>query len=56
MKDILTTEQKLEEIKYEIYKYCVVDDLELKMAFIEQVKDEREKEKYVNELYETFCE
>ena len=55
-KDILTTEQKLEEIKYQAYRLGKVDEIAEELAFISQVQDLKSKEKYINELYDEFCD
>lgn len=55
-KDILTIEQKLEEIKYQAYRLGKVDEIDEALAFISQVQDLKSKEKYINELYEEFCD
>lgn len=55
-KDILTTEQKLEEIEYQAYRSGKVDEITEALAFISQVHDLNSKEKYIDELYEEFCD
>lgn len=56
MKDVLTTEQMLDEIKYQAYRLGKVDEIDEELAFISQVQDLKSKEEYINELYDEFCE
>lgn len=55
-KDILTTEQKLEEIKYQAYRLGKVDEITEALALISRMHYSELREKYINELYEDFCD
>lgn len=55
-KDILTTEQKLEEIKYQAYRLGKVDEITEALALISRMQYSELREKCINELYEDFCD
>lgn len=55
-KDILTTEQKLEEIKYQAYRLGKVDEISKALKLICQMQDLKLEEKCIDELYEELCD